>query len=205
MENVIFSEMNENNKEELYWIYRIGLLKFDLDSCMKIVNNLKENSIYESIYLSKLLYVHLNEGYHLLHDLKMKREYSKFIDEIIISSDFFIRVMKEVDFGDIQSDNNKFMKGFRSDIIHYKNDDKNDKNKFWNVLKKIKKLNTEEFQNIFDYSYNLEMTAQMIQLNINFIELGFKQDNYAKVLFSKVNDLVNVCNGIIKIFINNHQ
>lgn len=205
MNKIIFHNMNESNKEEYYWIYRIGLIKFDLETNIKIMETLKKENIYEIIYLSKLLYIHIQEGYHLLHDLKEKHShiYKKFIDTLFTSDDYFIRVMEESDFNNMQSDNNIFMKNFRGDAVHYKNDKNYDKDKFYSTVKEIKEDDVSEFENIFNDSLNLEMKAQMIQFNINFIELGYNQENYSKIIL-KCSDLMKVFDAMISNFINNH-
>ena len=201
MRNLDFSNYNENNKEYYYWTYRISKLKSDIISCIRLIIPNQPSSL-TTLYISQQLIVHVNEGYKLVKDILSNRD-SCFQKILKKNSKILNKLLSEIDFTNTISDNNKILKDFRDDIIHYKNSDRKDLAEFDKVVKSIKKLNYD-FSGHFESEEPLLLESQMLLYNRNIIQKGLTIEGFSKVLWSNASVIIEVCNEFLD-FINEEK
>ncbi|HYE69064.1 MAG TPA: hypothetical protein VEA58_10670 [Anaerovoracaceae bacterium] len=195
-----YKNLSKETKEKYYLLHKLGLINYDLISCVKLISNNKYfNDPSLNIYCSKILYVHINEALKYLRG--NQTFYEKYIDKT--NNEIYSSIKKEMDFDNKKSYNNLFIKDFRSTSIHY-----TDEKKFLYIdefYKTAKKLSRglPNIETSFPPEQNVESKSIMVYLNMFITNKNITTDNYASIMFNDMSEkLIIIINNIIHNLLN---
>lgn len=192
-----FHNMNRENREMYYWIYRIALLKYDLTSASTAFQMTAEVNSDLDLYFIEQLIVHFNEGCKLFRTLIDKKVISRIIDSAIEGNSSYKVLLDHIDFSNKENMNNILFKPFRDDIVHYKNSDSSDYEEFEDVVRTIKNIDKEIHKSIYNTELSIEKECQMLLFNKNIINVGMNQEKFSEILWDYVDNMILVCNLIL--------
>lgn len=193
-----YKNLNDETKERYYLLHKLGLINYDLISCVKIIYINKDiNDPLLTLYCSKMLYVHSNEAIkYLRENLDL---YEKYIDKSILDSDFYLSLKKEMDYNNKASYSNRFIKEYRSNSIHYKDEYKYQYlNEFYNNAKELSSY-FPEIEKDFPGDFNFEMKSMMINQNMFISEKKISIAQYSNIILDNfVEKLILIIENTIK-------
>jgi aminopeptidase C len=87
---ITYCNITEETKERYYLLHKLGVVNYDLKSCIELINNCTSNSPPLILYCSKQLYIHINEAFKYLN--KNWDHYKKYINTAITDQISFYTV-----------------------------------------------------------------------------------------------------------------
>jgi|GEM_PF-4003240 len=191
-----YKNLNESNKEKYYCLYKLGKINFDLTSCIDIIDiNI---SSYLSIYISQQFYIHNNEAIKFLRDNTYN--FNKYLDSDFRNSCDFDFLINEMNFNNFETEGNKFIKTFRDNSIHYRDQDRDKLINIECFCEVIKEFSSyfPEIESEFSMDRSIEEKSAMIHLNMFIIQKSINIKEYSKTMISLSESLLKYTRNIIK-------
>lgn len=195
-----YNQLDQNSLENYYWSYKLSKIKFDIDSCLAMLEyiNIHKEDKFEGIviYISQQLHVHFNESIKLIKKLKKSNLYTELKLFNILENENYKEILIEENFNEESSKNNQYIKDYRDNSVHYNDVKQDEKDKFFKYASTFRE-HMQDLESYFIEKKELEMKAQMIHLNINIIDKGISQEDYALNIINlcmKLDDLLNEIN-----------
>lgn len=194
---VTFSSICEENQNLYFWLFKMGKINFDISSTVELLlmASKHESNNTLSLYLSQQMLIHFNEAIKLLKDFDKKNGLENYISDDFRSNDAYARIISEMDFKNLKTFNNKFVKSFRDESVHYKQS-KNQLKSFLEVIDNMSEQGFFDIDKHFPEEYNLEIKAQIIHFNMNVINKGVEIQEFADALVELLNSLSFFCDDV---------
>ncbi len=195
-----YNKLDRNSLENYYWSYKLSKIKFDITSCLDMLEyiNIHKEDKFEGIvmYISQQLHVHFNESIKLIKKLKKSDLYTQLKLFNLLEDENYKEILIEENFKEESNKNNQYIKDYRDNSVHYNDINQDEKDKFFMYASKFRE-HMQDLESFFTQKKELELKAQMIHLNINIIDKGVSQADYAFNIINlcmKLDDLLNEIN-----------
>jgi hypothetical protein len=183
--------LNDEAKEKYYLAYKLGLINYDLVSCVSLSEYEDPNGLQLRLYCTKQFYIHINEAIKYLK--KNQELYEQYLNKEFLESNTYLSLKKEMDYDNKDSYSNLFIKKYRDSSVHYTEDNKLEFFKYASELSNY----FPDIEKEFPPPFSNEIKSIMLHLNMLIIENGITVEQYSEKFIDMANLLITVIDNII--------